>query len=111
MVTPRPKRHLDRGMKAIIPCLILTLVSSLASEIEPSRTWRNNAGQMIEGTFLRFVKEKAQIKRTDGRTFTLDAKQFSNEGQAYLEEVRKRADGTGELWSKSRAIYHLTREK
>ena len=44
---------------------------------------------MIEGTFLRFVKEKAQIKRTDGRTFTLDAKQFSNEDQAYLKEVRK----------------------
>ena len=99
------------GVKAIIPCLILTLVTSLASGIESSRTWKNNAGQTFEGTFLRFVKEKVQIKRTDGRTFTLDANQFSNEDQAYLEEVRKRTDETGELWSKSRAIYHLTREK
>ena len=98
-------------MKAIIPCLILTLLASLASGIESSRTWKNNAGQAFEGTFLRFVKEKVQIKRTDGRTFTLDSNQFSNEDQAYLEEVRKRTDGTGELWSKSRAIYHLTREK
>ena len=98
-------------MKAIILCLIFSLVASLASGTEPLRIWKNNTGQTIEATFLRFVKEKVQIKRKDGRTFTLDANQLSNADQVYLEEVRKRTDETGELWTKGRAEYLLCRQK
>jgi hypothetical protein len=79
--------------------------------VEPQRTWTNLDGVKMEATLIRFKKDKIEIKRGDGRTFTLVPTMFSEEDQKYITEARIRTDSSGEFWSKERAIYHLTRQK
>ena len=79
--------------------------------IEPQRTWTNLNGVKMEATLIRFKKDKIEIKRGDGKTFTLAPTMFSEEDQKYITEARERTDTSGEFWSKERAIYHLTRQK
>ena len=78
---------------------------------EQQRTWTNLDGVKMEATLIRFKKDKIEIKRGDGRTFTLAPTMFSEEDQKYITEARTRTDSSGEFWSKERAIYHLTRQK
>jgi hypothetical protein len=102
-------------MNSILKNLRLILFFTVSSTIlwsdEPSRTWTNIKGVKMEASLVRFKKDKIEIKRGDGRTFTLDPNMFSEEDQKYLIEARERTDSSGELWSKERAIYHLTRQK
>ena len=88
------------------------MVSStmLLSE-ESSRTWTNFKGVKMEATLVRFIKDKIEIKRGDGRTFTLAPTMFSKEDQKYLTDARERTDSSGEFWTKERAIYHLTKQR
>lgn len=79
--------------------------------VEPQRTWTNLDGVKMEATLIRFKKDKIEIKRGDGRTFTIVPTMFSEEDQKYITEARTRTDSSGEFWSKERAIYHLTRQK
>jgi hypothetical protein len=90
--------------------LIYISCSSLLG-VEPMRTWNNAKGESMEASFVRFKKDKIEIKRNDGRTFILSPDTFSAEDQKYLSEVRKRTDSSGELWSEDRATYHLTKSK
>ena len=78
---------------------------------EPVRSWTNLKGVKMEASLVRFKKDKIEIKRGDGRTFTLAPNMFSEEDQKYLTEARERTDSSGEFWSKERATYHLTRQK
>jgi hypothetical protein len=79
--------------------------------VEPTRSWTNIKGDKIDAYLVRFKKDKIEIKRGDGRTFTLAPTIFSEEDQKYLTDARERTDSSGEFWSKERAIYHLTRQK
>ncbi len=79
--------------------------------VEPVRSWTNLKGVKMEASLVRFKKDKIEIKRGDGRTFTLAPNIFSEEDQKYLTEARERTDSRGEFWSKERAVYHLTRQK
>ena len=79
--------------------------------VEPVRSWTNLKGVKMEASLVRFKKDKIEIKRGDGRTFTLAPTMFSEEDQKYLTDARERTDSSGEFWSKERAIYHLTRQK
>jgi hypothetical protein len=79
--------------------------------VEPQRTWTNLDGVKMEATLIRFKKDKIEIKRGDGRTFTLVPTMFSEEDQKYITEARIRTDSSGEFWSKERAIYHLSKSK
>ena len=102
-------------MNSILKNLRLILFFTVSSTIlwsdEPSRTWTNLDGVKMEATLIRFKKDKIEIKRGDGRTFTLAPTMFSEEDQKYITEARTRTDSSGEFWSKERAIYHLTRQK
>ena len=79
--------------------------------VEPVRSWTNLKGVKMEASLVRFKKDKIEIKRGDGRTFTLAPNIFSEEDQKYLTDARERTDSRGEFWSKERAVYHLTRQK
>jgi len=79
--------------------------------VEPVRSWTNLKGVKMEASLVRFKKDKIEIKRGDGRTFTLAPNIFSEKDQKYLTEARERTDSRGEFWSKERAVYHLTRQK
>ena len=91
--------------------LFFTVSSTILWSDEPSRTWTNLDGVKMEATLIRFKKDKIEIKRGDGRTFTLVPTMFSEEDQKYITEARTRTDSSGEFWSKEKAIYHLTRQK
>ena len=78
---------------------------------EPVRSWTNLKGVKMEASLVRFKKDKIEIKRSDGRTFTLLPNMFSEEDQKYLTEALTRTVSSGEFWSKERAIYHLSRQK
>jgi hypothetical protein len=91
--------------------LLMLFASSNLWCVEPQRTWTNLNGVKMEATLIRFKKDKIEIKRTDGRTFTLLPNMFSEEDQKYLTEALTRTDSSGEFWSKERAIYHLSRQK
>jgi len=91
--------------------LLMLCASSNLWCVEQQRTWTNLDGVKMEATLIRFKKDKIEIKRGDGRTFTLAPTMFSEEDQKYITEARTRTDSSGEFWSKERAIYHLTRQK
>ena len=78
---------------------------------EPVRSCTNLKGVKMEASLVRFKKDKIEIKRGDGRTFTLAPTMFSEEDQKYLTDARTRTDSSGEFWSKERAVYHLTKSK
>ena len=102
-------------MKSLLKNLRLILFFTVSSTIlwsdEPSRTWTNLKGVKMEASLVRFKKDKIEIKRGDGRTFTLAPTMFSEEDQKYLTDARTRTDSSGEFWSKERAVYHLTKSK
>jgi len=96
----------------IVRLLLLILFASANLWcVEPQRTWTNLNGVKMEATLIRFKKDKIEIKRGDGRTFTLAPTIFSEEDQKYMTEARTRTVSSGEFWSKEKAIYHLTRQK
>ena len=59
---------------------------------EPVRSWTNIKGNKMEASLVRFKKDKIEIKRNDGRVFTLLPNMFSEEDLKYLTEARTRAD-------------------
>ena len=91
--------------------LLMLCASSNLWCVEQQRTWTNLDGVKMEATLIRFKKDKIEIKRGHGRTFTLAPTMFSEEDQKYITQARTRTDSSGEFWSKERAIYHLTRQK
>ena len=96
----------------IVRLLLLILFASANLWcVEPQRTWTNLNGVKMEATLIRFKKDKIEIKRGDGKTFTLVPTMFSEEDQKYITEARTRTDSSGEFWSKERAVYHLTKSK
>ena len=86
-------------------------ISKLLIAGEPIRIWTNSKGDKMEASLIRFKKDKIEIKRIDGRIFTLAPTIFSDEDQNYVKEAQKRTDSSGEFWSKEKAIYELTRQK
>ena len=87
-------------------CLPITLLSE-----ESLRTWTNLKGKKIEARFVRLTKAGVEIKRVDGRTFTVLPADFSKVDQDYISEVSKRLGADGRLWGKESAIFALTKRK
>ena len=74
------------------------------------RYWTNKEGKTIEAKFIRFAKDRIEIRRKDGLTFKMSPATLSEEDQKLLEELRKRADSRGYLWDDSTAAYELKRQ-
>ena len=96
-------------MKKTLILLFLPFLCALADQ--GYRNWKNNEGKSIEARFIKFTKDKFEIRRKDGRTFTMTSDMLSEEDQKLLEELRKRADSRGYLWDASSASYELKRQK
>lgn len=68
-------------------CLFFFPILSIFSEHD-YRKWKNQEGKIIEAKFVKFNKDKVEIKRKDGFTFTISPNAFSQEDQEYLNELR-----------------------
>ena len=103
---------MDRGMKrlSLLTIFSLCLPITLLSE-ESLRTWTNLKGQKIEARFVRLKTDGVEIKRVDGRTFTVSPSDFSKVDQDYISEVSKRLGADGRPWGKESAIFALTKGK
>ena len=51
--------------------ILLVLPILFASGEQEYRNWTNMEGKSIEAKFIKFTKEKFEIRRKDGRTFTM----------------------------------------
>jgi hypothetical protein len=91
--------------------ILLVLPFLFASGEQEYRNWTNKEGKSIEAKFIKFTKHKFEIRRKDGRTFTMTSDMLSEEDQKLLEELRERADSRGYLWDASSASYELKRQK
>jgi hypothetical protein len=96
-------------MKKKLILLFLPFLCALADQ--EYRNWTNNEGKSIEARFIKFTKDKFEIRRKDGRSFTMTSDMLSEEDQKFLEELRKRADSRGYIWDASSASYELKRQK
>ena len=83
---------------------------NLFSELD-YRKWKNQEGTIIDAKFVKFNKEKVEIKRKDGFTFTILPTAFSQEDQEYLAELKKRTDSRGYLWDATSAKFQLVSKK
>ena len=60
------------GKKLIL--LFLPFLCALADQ--EYRNWTNKQGKSIEARFIKFTKEKFEIRRKDGRTFTMTSDMY-----------------------------------
>jgi hypothetical protein len=90
--------------------LFIFPILSIFSE-QDYRKWKNQEGKIIEAKFVKFNKEKVEIKRKDGFTFTISPTAFSQEDQEYLTELKKRTDSRGYLWNSTSAKFELVSQK
>ena len=76
-------------MKKRVTLLILACSTALLAE-EPVRTWTDVKGKAIEARFTKFVGDKVEIVRADGRPFTVSPSIFSEGDRKYLDELRRK---------------------
>jgi hypothetical protein len=59
-------------------CLFIFPILSIFGD-QDYRKWKNQEGKIIEAKFIKFNKDKVEIKRKDGFTFTILPMAFSQE--------------------------------
>lgn len=91
-------------------CLYIFPILSILGD-QDYRKWKNQEGKIMEARFVKFNKEKVEIKRKDGFTFTILPTAFSQEDQEYLTELKKRTDSRGYLWDSTSAKFELVSKK
>ena len=67
-------------------------------------------GEVIEAKFIKFSKDKVEIKRKDGITFTVSPSTFIKEDQDYLAALRKE-DSRGYLWDASSTKFEISSDE
>ena len=100
--------------KMIIKICALFIYASFfvtISEAEDYRNWTSKDGRVIEAKFIKFVKDKVEIQRKDGRSFKIDKTAFSEKDIEYLDDLYKRSDSRGYLWDDASARYQLKSRK
>ena len=91
-------------------CLFIFPILSIFGD-QDYRKWKNQEGKIIEAKFIKFNKDKVEIKRKDGFTFTILPMAFSQEDQQYLTDLKKRTDSRGYLWDSTSAKFELVTQK
>ena len=81
------------------------------TEAEDYRNWTSKDGRVIEAKFIKFVKDKVEIQRKDGRSFKIDKTAFSEKDIEYLDDLYKRSDSRGYLWDASSTKFEITSEE
>ncbi|MEM8953062.1 MAG: cation transporter [Verrucomicrobiota bacterium] len=79
-------------MKLLAVISTTALALSIASVDAETRTWTEaQSGKTIDGELISIDGEQATLKRSDGKTFTVDISRFTAEDQEYIKENGKPA--------------------
>ncbi|MFT3990865.1 MAG: hypothetical protein QM680_05590 [Luteolibacter sp.] len=71
-------------------CWIILACASLQAQPEP-RNWTDDKGRKLTGTYLSASDATVEIRRADGKSFTIQRATLSAEDNRYIEETRTKA--------------------